>query len=454
MNYDDFLKQKQVRYEPVGFDCEPENKFLFDFQKDITKWSLKKGKSALFLDTGLGKTLCQLAWADEICKKTKGTVLILAPLAVSKQTIQEGKKFGIDVNLCRTQSDVENGINITNYEMIHHFEPDKFIGIVLDESSIIKSFTGKTTQELNDLFIDTPYKLACTATPAPNDYEELGNHAQFLGIMSRTEMLATYFIHDGGDTSKWRLKGHAEKEFWKWIASWAMVVKNPSDLGYDGSKYILPKLNITTHFVESPRTIDCLIPMPVETLEERREARKESLNKRVEKTAELVEGLDNCLVWCDYNNESALLKKTIENSVEVKGSDTPEHKEKSLLGFANGDIKYLVTKPKIAGFGMNWQNCNNMIFCGISDSFERFYQAIRRCYRFGQTKEVNVHIVLSQKEITVLDNIKRKESDSQKMSENMVNLTAEILKGEIKNTIRETIEYKPKERTELPKWIA
>lgn len=453
MTYEEFLKSKQVVIKPTGFDCEPSNKYLFDFQRDITKWALKKGKAAMFLDTGLGKTIIQLTWADEICKYTGRNVLILAPLAVSKQTVREGLKFGIQVTSCRTQEDVKNGINITNYEMLQHFNPNEFAGVVLDESSIIKSFSGKTTQQMIDLFRFTEYKLACTATPAPNDYEELGNHSDFLGVMTRPEMLATFFVHDSGDTAKWRLKGHAETEFWKWIASWAMVVKNPEDLGYDGSKYKLPKLNIQTHFVESPNTKNMFITLPAQTLDERREARKESLHDRVTKAAELAQDTDNCLIWCDYNDESTALTKAIPRAVEVKGSDTPEHKENTLIGFATGDVKYLVTKPKIAGFGMNWQNCNNMIFCGLSDSYERFYQAIRRCYRFGQTKEVNVHVIISEKEESVLNNVKRKEELAQQMSTNMVKLTSEILKNEIKNTTRNVTEYIPKQEIIIPNWL-
>ncbi|MDW5300731.1 MAG: SNF2-related protein [Sedimentibacter sp.] len=453
MQYEEFLQSKQRVNNPVGFDCIPSNEYLFDFQRDITKWALKKGKAAMFLDTGLGKTIIQLSWSDEICKHTNGKVLILAPLAVSKQTVREGLKFGIEVTICRSQQDVKKGINITNYEMLEHFNPNEFDGIVLDESSIIKSFAGKTTQQMLDLFKFVEYKLACTATPAPNDYEELGNHAEFLGVMTRSEMLATFFVHDSGDTAKWRLKGHAESEFWKWIASWAMVVKNPEDLGYDGSKYKLPQLSIQTHYVESPTNEDMFITLPAQTLEERREARKESLGDRVNKAVELVHGMENCLIWCDYNDESTALSKSIPGAVEVKGADTPEHKENALIGFAIGDVKYLVTKPKIAGFGMNWQNCNNIIFCGLSDSYERFYQAIRRCYRFGQIKEVNVHVIISEKEESVLANVKRKEELAQQMSSNMVALTSEILKNEIRNTTRNAIEYTPQHEIQLPAWL-
>ena len=365
MNYDEFLKTKIEQFKPCGFDCEPSNENLFDFQRAIVKIALKRGKSALFLDTGLGKTICQLSWADEVYKHTGKNVLILAPLAVSVQTKREGEKFGIDVNICRTQEDVKDGINITNYEMLEHFNADEFIGIVLDESSILKSFSGKTTKALIEKFRKTEYKLACSATPAPNDYEELGNHSEFLGVMTRTEMLATYFVHDGGNTSKWRLKGHAEEQFWHWVSSWASVMKTPEDIGYNGDKYKLPALNVQVVKVAGETKRGKLIPSVVTDLQDRREARKESLDKRVSKCAELIKShnMENCLIWCDFNDEGNALEKAIQNAVQVAGSDTNEHKEKSLLGFSTGDIKFLVSKPKIAGFGMNWQNCNNIIFC-------------------------------------------------------------------------------------------
>ena len=453
MNYNEFLKTKEYKYEPSGFECDPSNENLFDFQKAIVKWALAKGKSALFLDTGLGKTLCQLSWAYEVSKYTGGRILILAPLAVSVQTKREGEKFGIAVNICRTQEDVKSGINITNYEMIDHFNADEFVGIVLDESSILKSFSGKTTQLLIDKFRYTDYKLACSATPAPNDYEELGNHSEFLGIMSRTEMLATYFVHYGKDTSKWRLKGHAKNDFWKWLASWAVVVKNPEDIGFDGEKYKLPKLNIYKHTVSAKAQKGKLISTAVLDLKDRRDSRKESLNDRVSLCAELVKDMDSCLVWCDFNDEGNALEKAIENSVQVQGSDTSEHKEKSLLAFSDGDIKYLVTKPKIAGFGMNWQNCHNIIFCGLSDSYEKYYQAIRRCWRFGQKKEVNVHIVISSRDLPVYNNVMNKEKMAFEMNNNMIEITSEMFKTEIaKATMRETTPYIAELEMKLPDW--
>ena len=454
MNYDEFLKTKIEQFKPCGFDCEPSNENLFDFQRAIVKIALKRGKSALFLDTGLGKTICQLSWADEVYKHTGKNVLILAPLAVSVQTKREGEKFGIDVNICRTQEDVKNGINITNYEMLEHFNADEFIGIVLDESSILKSFSGKTTKALIEKFKTTEYKLACSATPAPNDYEELGNHSEFLGVMTRTEMLATYFVHDGGDVRKWRLKGHAEEQFWHWVSSWASVMKTPEDIGYNGDKYKLPALNVQVVKVAGETKRGKLIPSVVTDLQDRREARKESLDKRVSKCAELIKShnMENCLIWCDFNDEGNALEKAIPNAVQVAGSDTNEHKEKSLLGFSTGDIKFLVSKPKIAGFGMNWQNCNNIIFCGISDSYEKYYQAIRRCYRFGQTKEVNVYIVIGTRELPVYNNILEKGRLADEMNKKMVEIASKYLEDEIKNTTRMTDEYDAEIKMKLPEW--
>lgn len=456
MDYKEFLKSKEFRHNNSGFDIDREhiNPKAFEFQKDIIKWALKKGRSAVFADCGLGKTLIQLDFAHQVYKYTGENVLIIAPLAVSKQTKREGEKFGIEVNICRKQDDVKQGINITNYEMLEHFDASKFGGIVLDESSILKSFAGKLRNEIIDKFYNTPYKLACTATPAPNDFMELGNHSEFLGAMTRSEMLATYFVHDSGDTAKWRLKGHAQDEYWKWVASWAVVIKSPEDLGYEMTGYDLPELNFITHVIPGEVGHYELVVKVAETLQERREARKESLEKRVEMTAEIVNNSnDNWLVWCDYNDESTALTKAINGAVEVKGSDKAEHKETAGIDFANGEIKALVSKPSIYGFGMNWQNCNNIVFCGLSDSYEKFYQAVRRCWRFGQEKEVNVHIIISEKEMNVLENIKRKEKQEQEASENMIKLMKETTLAEIRNTTRNIEIYKPEEKILIPSWI-
>ncbi len=453
MTYIEFLKSKQKAHAPSGFEPGPLNPAMMDFQRDITMWNIRKGKSAIFADTGLGKTLMQLVYASETYRHTGGNFLIVAPLAVGKQTVREGAKFGISAKYCRDQSEIEPGITVTNYEILSHFDVRSFVGVALDESSILKSYSGKTRNQLIEMFANTPYRLCCTATPSPNDYEELGNHAEFLGVMTRTEMLSTYFVHDGGDTAKWRLKGHAEADFWRWVASWAMMLKSPNDLGYDGSRYDLPPLNIVTHLAESPSSPYMFIPEAALTLAERRAARKESIDARVAIAADIAQGVERCLAWCDYNEESDKLKKAISGAVEVKGADSAEHKENAMLNFAAGNIKALVTKPSICGFGMNWQICSDMIFCGLSDSYEQFYQAVRRCWRFGQTKPVNVHVIISEREIPVLENIKRKEAAAEHMSKNMVKYTAEILKSEIHKTSRESITYCPEREMILPSWL-
>ena len=406
MNYNAFINSKSKMSESHGFviDAGMLNKHLFDFQRDIVKWALAKGKAAIFADCGLGKTLMQLSWAYEIYLHTGGSVLILAPLAVAAQTQSEGERFDIPVTICESDDDIVPGVNITNYEKLGRFNTDNLIGVVLDESSILKSFTGKVRTDLINRFSNTPYRLACTATPAPNDYMELGNHAEFLGIMSRNEMLSMYFTHDGSDTAKWRLKGHAENTFWEWMASWAVVLDNPASLGYEDDGYELPELHV--HEIVVDKTGE---DVPTLSLLERRRARKASLESRCRAAADLVNASnEQWLVWCDLNDESTTLKEMIDLAEDVKGSDKATRKQGMMLGFGSGFLKCLVTKPSIAGFGMNWQNCHNMIFVGLSDSYEQYYQALRRCWRFGQKREVNAYIVISEKEGAVKANIERK----------------------------------------------
>ena len=455
MDYNEFLQSKRFISQSTGFTPDSINPMLFDFQRDIDRWACKKGKAGIFAQCGLGKTPMQLAWGEQVCKY--GDVLIAAPLAVSRQTIREGQKFNIPVNLCRTHGDVKPGINITNYEMLEHFDAGKFAGIILDESSILKSYDGKYRNTIISMFRDTPYKLSCTATPAPNDFMELGNQCEFLNVMSRTEMLATFFVHDGGDTSKWRLKGHAEDKFWEWVASWAVVIQRPSDLGYSDGKFILPPLNIQEIIVDSPHKSQhgqlSFVPELALTLQERREARRDSLENRVAAAAELTKNGEQWLLWCDLNAESDALAKAIPGAVEVKGSDSQEHKESAAIGFANGDIRVLVSKPSIFGFGLNWQSCHNMAFVGLSDSYEQIYQAMRRCWRFGQIYPVNVYIITSRREGAVKANIERKEADSERMIGEMVRYTKDILTKEIRGTVRETTDYNPTEEMILPEWL-
>ena len=450
MDYKSFLEKKTIVSKDTGFTVNRKdlNNNLFEYQKDIVIWALKKGKSAIFADCGLGKSLMQLEWAEKVHEETNGSILILAPLAVTEQTYREGIKFGINSKVVECQEDVINGINITNYEKLDKFNTSTFEGIVLDESSILKSFTGKVRNQIIDNFKNTPYKLACTATPAPNDYMELGNHSEFLGVMTRSEMLAMYFVHDGGNTSKWRLKGHATDVFWQWMSSWAVVITNPRDLDYEIEGYDLPKLNIHEIIVDGDEPI-----VETLTLTQRRQARKESLEDRCKAAAELVNNSDeNWLVWCNLNDESKLLHELINDSVEVKGSDKAKHKTDSSISFANGDIKCLVSKPLIFGMGLNFQSCHNMIFVGLSDSYEQYYQAVRRCWRFGQEHEVNVYIVISAKEGCVKENIERKQEDANTMQQEMLKHTKEITKENIKATCRISTPYNNNLKMILPVW--
>lgn len=457
MEYKDFLKSKELQTINAGFSVDRSEikEMLFAFQKDIVSWALRKGKAAVFSDCGTGKSAIQLEFARIVTEKTGCKALIVAPLSVVEQTKKEGVKFGVKTTVCRTQADVREGVNITNYEMLSHFDESAFGCVVLDESSILKSFTSKTRDELIDKFAGTPYRLCCTATPSPNDQSEIGNHAEFLGIMSRTEMLATYFIHDGSDTSKWRLKGYGEQKFWEWVATWAVCVRTPEDLGYTKEGYELPELNLIEHITKSKVNDYELFATRAETLSERREARKSSMNDRVDVATSLCDTSgDQWLVWCDYNAESAALHQSIADSVEVVGADSPDYKAVTATEFAEGKIHALVSKPSIYGFGMNFQNCHNMIFCGISDSYEQFYQAIRRCWRFGQEKPVDVHIIISEAELNVLENIKHKQAQMEEMQNHMVALMHDVTMAEIQHTTRITTEYKPKQRMELPAWIA
>ena len=459
LTYEEFIESKKPKVIKSGFEVDRSslNPLLFDWQKDIVYWALRKGRAALFEDCGLGKTPQQLEWSQKVVEHTARPVLIVAPLAVAEQTRREGDKFGYGVTVCRTQADVKDGINICNYEMLEHFDPAAFSGVVLDESSILKAFMGKIRNQIIHMFRDTEYKLSCTATPAPNDYMELGNQAEFLGIMSRPEMLSTYFVHDGGRTSQWRLKGHAQDHFWTWMASWAVVLTNPIDLGYPQDDFILPELYTKEWLVKTQE--EKLHPEQEivigKTLTERRDARRNSLKERCAKAAELVASApeEQWLIWCDLNAESEELARIIPRAVEVRGSDKPELKTARLNGFSDGSVHHMVSKPSIAGLGLNWQHCHNMIFVGLSDSYEMMYQAIRRCWRFGQEHPVNVHIVTSAAEGAVKENIERKEKQFADMISEMVKHTKEILESEIRGTERITLPYDPQVSMRVPDWI-
>ena len=450
-NYEEFLQNKSFVIESTGIKVETEelNENLFDFQKDIVRWALAKGKAAIFADCGLGKTLMQLEWSEQIRQRTHGKVLIVAPLAVTTQTKEEGRKFGINVNICSSQEDTtDTAVNITNYEKLDKFVASEFVAVVLDESSILKSYSGKVRNQIISCFNKTPYKLACTATPAPNDYMELGNHSEFIGVMTRSEMLSMFFVHDGGQTSKWRLKGHAQSLFWKWLAGWCVVVDNPKKLGYTSVSYELPDINVNEIIVDGEKPVEEILSMT-----ERREARRDSLELRCKAAAELVNNSDEqWLVWCDLNDEADMLNKLINDSKNVQGSDKPEYKVDTMNDFSDNKLKCLVTKPKIAGYGMNWQNCHNMIFVGLSDSFEAYYQAIRRCWRFGQEHTVNCYIIISAKEGAVKANIERKQADNERFKEELIELTKDITTRELKSTCRISTPYEPAMEMRLPNW--
>jgi len=440
--YNKFIETKRKHSASYGFDPLPLIAPLFEWQAHVLKWAVMKGRAALFEDCGLGKTAQQLEWASQILRKTGGSVLILAPLAVGEQTRLEGVKFGIQASVVSDHSEIGGpGIYITNYEKLEHFECGDFAGVVLDESSILKSFTGKTRKRLTEAFKDTPYRLCCTATPSPNDYTELGQHADFLGICTPAQMLCTYFINDTFNTGDWRLKKHAENEFWKWLASWAACISKPSDLGFDDTGYDLPELHmkdITVAVDQSEETGDDLFRIATLSATTMHKEMRLTCPARCDAVAEMVNNSsETWIVWCNTNLEADELKKRIPGAIEVRGSDKPEVKRKRLADFSHGDVRVIITKPSIAGFGLNWQHCWNVAFVGLSYSFEDFYQALRRSYRFGQTREVNAFVVQAETEGAIIKSIQRKIKQHQTMQESMKKAAAEL-----KTSETETIDAK------------
>jgi superfamily II DNA or RNA helicase len=413
MDYLEFLKQKQKKHVESGFELPDEalNKSLFPFQRFIVKRALKAGKYAIFADCGLGKTLMQLTFAEKVAEHTNKPVLILAPLAVKGQTLNEAKRFGIDTT----------NIVIQNYEQLDNIDCSIFAGIVLDESSILKNFEGETKKNIIDKFKNTPYKLACTATPSPNDPMELGNHSEFLDVMGRNEMLAMYFVHDGGETAKWRLKGHAVKTFYQFIGTWAIMLNKPQDIGFTMEGYNLPTLNILERKITTPKRDNGQLfnEAIISATNFNQELRLTKI-ERMEDAISLVNNSDeNFIIWIKQNEEGEYLKKLIPDAVEVKGSDSSEYKEKMLLGFANNEFRVLITKTKIASFGMNYQNCRNQIFASLDFSFEGLYQAIRRSYRFGQKNEVNIHLITTDTMANVKQSIDNKQKQFELMQDEM-----------------------------------
>lgn len=452
-NYDAFINTKQIKTIASGHECSTDISRLFDFQKDIVKWSLKMGRSCVFADTGLGKTAMQLHWAHDVLVKTNKPALILAPLAVARQTEREADKFGIECKYIRNPDGIIKGINIINYEMMNHFDMSCFGGIVMDESSLLKSFNGHYRNQIIEKTANVPYKLACTATPAPNDLQELGNHCEFMGIMSFSEMRSMFFVNNSGDTgSAWRLKGHAESEFWNFVSSWAVMLSDPADLGYNEQNYKLPEL-IYKSVVVDQNDLN-IFDKGLLTLQDRNRVRRQSLQSRCEASADIVNNSSDIhIVWCNLNDESALLTNLIDGAVEVAGHHDNDYKADMMLEFAKGNLKCLVSKPKLSGQGMNWQVCHNQVFTGLSDSYEQFYQAVRRCWRFGQTKPVTVNIVTAEREGDIVDNIKRKEEQHEAMKKEMARRTIDITFANLKGISPQKTEYKPDKGLILPAWL-
>lgn len=453
-DYTSFLAGKRLIVPPSGFDATTLHPQMFDFQRALCRWALRRGRAAVFAGTGLGKSLIALTWAREVCGRTGGRVLVLAPLAVAHQTVREGEKFGIAVTYAHDHHEAGDGITITNYDRLHLFDAGAFDGVVLDESSIIKHHSGAMRTALIESFARTPYRLACTATPAPNDFEELGNHAEFLGVMSRTEMLASFFIHDGGSTQDWRLKGHAERPFWEWVASWAVMLRHPRDLGFEADGYDLPPLNVHREVLEAVPAEGMLIAVEARTLQEQRAARRASMAERVQRCADRVNATPgHWVIWCDLNAEGDALTAAIPGAVQVAGSDPPEVKERRLIEFSEGRSRVMVSKTSIAGFGLNWQHCHQMAFVGVSHSWESYYQAIRRSWRFGQTSPVDVWVYLSEAELRVLANLERKEADAERMYAGMMQHMDAAMRGALTGTTRMTDVYSPGVPMRLPAWM-
>ena len=454
LDYERFLKRKSQEGADHGFDPVFMPDALFDFQKALVEWAVQKGRGAVFADCGMGKTPMQLVWAQNMAERNNRPVLVITPLAVSAQTIREGEKFGIE---CKRSSDgsVPSQITVTNYERLHHFDPNDFCAVVCDESSILKSFDGQRRQEITDFMRKVPYRLLATATAAPNDYIELGTSSEALGYLGHMDMLNRFFKNDQnnsanrrmyGEAVKWRFKGHAEIPFWRWVTSWARACRKPSDLGFDDGRFVLPPLVENEHLVETESPADgMLFTLPAATLPEQREERKRTIQERCERAAALVADTGQpALLWCHMNDEGRLLREMIPDAVEVSGSDSDERKEEKFTAFGDGEARVLITKPKIGAWGMNWQHCAHIVYFP-SHSFEQYYQAVRRCWRFGQEKPVNVDIVMTEGERKVMDNLSRKADGASVMFEHLVREMTQSVGIQKKNTAINA--------QEVPSWL-
>jgi len=453
--YRAFLDGKHVQPQPSGISGKFDlNSKLFGFQRQSITRALNAGKFALFTECGSGKTAMQAEWARQVCHHSGGDALILAPLAVTAQTVAEGAKFGVEITQCRSQKDVRRGVNVANYDMLKHFDAGHFDAIVLDESSILKNFTGATRRLLQDSFAGTPYKLCCSATPSPNDHMELGNHSEFLDIMSGGQMLMRWFLNDTMKAGGYRLKGHAEADYWRWVASWSVCMEKPSDLGFSDDGWVMPALNIHEEVVAVDQSINANGQLfrvaDVSATGLHREMRL-TAPARAARVAEIIgDSKEPWCIWCNTNYEADELMRVIDGAIEVRGDERTEAKEEKLLGFTNGAFQRIVTKPSIAGFGMNWQHCNKHIFCGLSYSYEQFYQAVRRSWRFGQTRPVDAYMVIAETEGPVLKTIREKQKKHEEMKAAMVHAMAAIQNGTGRRQLASAVGTK---QMKLPRWI-
>ena len=451
--YAEFLVRKSQLDGDHGFDPVWRPDWLYDFQLALVEWAIRKGRAAIFADCGLGKTPMQLVWAENVCRKTGGRVLILTPLAVARQTEKEAAKFDIKATVSRDGA-LSDGIVITNYEKLHLFDAADFAGVVCDESSILKSFTGATRSAVTVFMRKVPYRLLATATAAPNDYIELGTSSEALGYLGHMDMLNRFFKNDQansatgrqfGEVVKWRLKGHAEIPFWRWVCSWARAIRRPSDLGFDDSRFVLPELTQTEYIVEANTLADgMLFALPAVGLVEQRDERRRTIEERCERIAALVDTGNQALVWCQLNAEADLLEKLIPDAQQVSGAHSDTEKERRLSDFAEGNLRVLVTKPKIGAWGLNLQNCAHVTFFP-SHSYEQFYQGVRRCWRFGQTRPVRVDVVATEGERDVLKNLYRKAGQADAMFSSLV--------AQMNDSIAIDRQLVYAEKTEVPSWL-
>lgn len=454
MDYGKFLERKAIVATPSGFepsDLHPEHK---PFQKALVTAACRAGKFAKFAFTGAGKTFMECSWADQVARNTKGgRVLGFMPLAVAHQTVEEGSKFGFDVNFCESADDVRPGINVTNYDKMHKFTND-LDGVFFDEASILKDASSRTFQAMREFIQPIRYRLSATATPSPNDFVEFTTQSEILGVMPISEAKATFFRHDGGDTSKWRLSGWGEEKFWEFLASWSILIRKPSDLGFDDEGYILPPLDdqyfvVDGNFQAKPGELVSV----VQSMQDRRNARKGSIDERCQFLADIINNsTEQHLVWCELNDEADLLEKLIPDALQVAGKHTDKQKVDRMMDFTHGNLRVLISKPKICGWGMNWQNCHNVDFVGIDDSWEKRHQATNRCYRFGQSQTVTRRTIYSIHEQPVLDNLTRKQQQAERLGEEMFKVYQRlgVAQGQVQ---RRSLDYNPQIQMRLPEWL-